>query len=180
MYLSSISPEFGLVFLVAVCFFGGSRMCVCAYLHWTVQLETQFARLQFYSLCTAAAWHRAKSLGDEIKHTVNLHFWWKLHGNSTGIPATWLESKLCEPRCHPFVPQGDSGIMDTMSALCFHALGHSLQRIAMLSSCPQSHLFTHLLCSELKYFTLKPERKTVFFFFLFSSCRKVTQNHCLF
>lgn len=50
--------------------------------------------------------------------------------------------------------------MDTMSVFCFHAFGHSLQRIEMLSSCPQSHLFTHLLCSELKYFILKAERKT--------------------
>lgn len=56
--------------------------------------------------------------------------------------------------------------MDTMSVFCFHALGHSLQRIAMLCSGPQSQLFTHLLCSELKYFALKPERKTVIFFYL--------------
>lgn len=34
----------------------------------------------------------------------------------------------------------------------------------MFSSCPQTHLFTHLLCSELKCLALEPERKTVIFY----------------
>lgn len=47
---------------------------------------------------------------------------------------------------------------------CFQALGHSFRRTAMFSSCPQRHLFTHLLCSELKCCALIPERKTVIFY----------------